>query len=377
MSHCLSGSSAEYRCHDCDRMDLVYWECLLALHEQCGLHCPEVWDASDHFFKCISLMSLGHHFQLGHPLGESCSSPVPAFGGSFTIVDLNGIHTVDIWFCNSTVKFPQTAITFCLLQFFQILSFKLKSTIFEFHKTLSRLTDNTGMETLKIGINLQAGWENMPKVKQFLYGLFISLDANFHLKQKIVSSHAADPGLSKGWAYFVKEDQFKDFLHKFRTLIIQEPSKCSNHNAVNREHTMEGYAASGVTSCDCTHHDMKRPNGICDMQKGEWYLNMDFIFLLSILLHLTILYITVSYDIACQWSIKLWEHMKVYPDYLKLMQALYVIHFLIPKFHLPTHILLCQIIYSLNYNKDLMSTHEMGPGAHHDTLDAHFGDWNW
>lgn len=123
---------------------------------------------------------------------------------------------------------------------------------------------------------------------------------------------------------------------------------------------------------------------------------MDYIFLLSLLIRLTVLYITVSYDIACQWSIKFWERLKIYPDYLQLLPALYIIRFLIPKFHLPAHILLCQIIYSLNYNKDCArtdgeglergwdyinpiatSTREMGPGSRRDTLDAHFGDWNW
>ncbi|KAF8874887.1 hypothetical protein CPB84DRAFT_1853471 [Gymnopilus junonius] len=413
-------------------------------------------------FERVSLMSLGHRVHLGHPAGEKCPAPSSAYGGKFTVLDLNGVHSLDVSFCDcerkhphfiqllrfgwfpATVKFPRTAVTFRLLRFYQILSFESKAMVFEFHKTLSRLTDNTGTRIPKnrytallrvvresshlsmlkrsgrghhlqgaagtqrgelallcpacpqVGINLPSGWEYTPKAKRFLYGLFIGLDANFRLKRKIVSSHAADPGLSQGWAYFVQEDEFKNFLHKYGKLIVQEPSKCSNHDAVNRERAMEGYAASGIATCDCTRHDMKRPNGVCDIQKGERYLNMDFIFLLSLLIRITVLYITVSYDIACQWSIYFWDRMKIYPEFLQLLPALYFIQFLIPKFHLPAHILLCQIIFSLNYNKDCgrtdgegvergwdyinpiaTSTREMGPGSHHDTLDAHFGDWNW
>lgn len=71
-------------------------------------------------------------------------------------------------------------------------------------------------------------------------------------------------------------------------------------------------------------------------------------------------------------------------------------HFLIPKFHLPAHIMACQTVFSFNYNRDVgrtdgeapergwshinpiaTSTREMGPGSRRDTLDDHFGAWNW
>ncbi|KAF8950380.1 hypothetical protein BDZ97DRAFT_1688116, partial [Flammula alnicola] len=460
---CRSGAVAEYRCPDCDGMDLVCQECILSLHERCGLHRPEKWFHSEGYFKRIDLMSLGHRFQLGHAFGEPCPSPVSAFGGAFTLLDLNGIHTVNVLFCDcekalptfiqllrfgwfpATVGFPRTAVTFRLLRFFQLLSFESKSTVFEFHKTLSRLTDNTGtkrpknryatllrvvreyghMSMLKrggrghdrtgaagtrhgelallcpacpqVGINLPDGWENTPKSKQFLYGLFIGLDANFRLKRKIVSSHLADPGLSQGWAYFVEEDGFKSYLQTFGTLILQEPSTCSNHNAVNKERAMEGYAASGAGTCDCTRHDMKRPNGVGDLQKGERYINMDYIFFNSLKLRPNVPFITVSYDIACQWSIHLWDRMKIYPTSLQFdPETMPVFRFLIPKFHLRAHIMACQTIYSLNYNKGCArtdgegvergwdhinpvatSTREMGPGNRRDTVDGHFGDFNW
>lgn len=70
--------------------------------------------------------------------------------------------------------------------------------------------------------------------------------------------------------------------------------------------------------------------------------------------------------------------------------------FLVPKFHLPAHIKPCRTRFSFNYtpgvgrtdgeapergwaevNPLAASTREMGPGARRDTLDSHFGDYNW
>ncbi|KAG6843799.1 hypothetical protein H0H87_000272, partial [Tephrocybe sp. NHM501043] len=59
----------------------------------------------------------------------------------------------------------------------------------------------------------------------FLYSLFIAINANFHLKHQNVSSNEVDPGLSKGWSYFMHEINFKGFLGKFDKLIVQE-SEC-------------------------------------------------------------------------------------------------------------------------------------------------------
>jgi hypothetical protein len=72
------------------------------------------------------------------------------------------------------------------------------------------------------------------------------------------------------------------------------------------------------------------------------------------------------------------------------------IRYLVPKFHLPAHVVACHTWYTFNYMKGMgqtdgeapehswaevnplaPSTKEMGPGSQHDTLDAHFGDYNW
>ena len=53
----------------------------------------------------------------------------------------------------------------------------------------------------------------------WLYAKFVALDANFHLHCKNVSSDQVDPGLSKGWSYFVEETSYKVCIeeHKYDT----------------------------------------------------------------------------------------------------------------------------------------------------------------
>jgi hypothetical protein len=123
---------------------------------------------------------------------------------------------------------------------------------------------------------------------------------------------------------------------------------------------------------------------------------MDYLFLSSLQQTDVIDYV-VSYDVACQWNKKLWQRMALYPRELHVEpdgRKLFI--FLVPKFHLPAHIEACQIDYSFNLTKNVgrtdgeapergwahingaaISTREMGPGSRRDTLDDHFGDWNF
>lgn len=106
--------------------------------------------------------------------------------------------------------------------------------------------------------------------------------------------------------------------------------------------------------------------------------------------------LVVSYDIACQWSINLQTRMFALDHKFQLFDGRKHIIFLVPKFHLPAHIASCRTNFSFNYTKGVgrtdgeapergwaeinplaPSTKEMGPGFRRDTLDGHFGDFNW
>jgi hypothetical protein len=126
------------------------------------------------------------------------------------------------------------------------------------------------------------------------------------------------------------------------------------------------------------------------------YVNMDYL-VLSSLKFSPLETLIVSYDIVCQWNKNLWERMKTYPHSIQLNRhSELVVVFLVPKFHLPAHIEKCQKQFSFNLTPHVgrtdgeapergwansnplsSSTKEMGPGSRRDTLDDHFGDWNY
>jgi hypothetical protein len=90
------------------------------------------------------------------------------------------------------------------------------------------------------------------------------------------------------------------------------------------------------------------------------------------------------------------ERLKALPPNVRLTLVLALVRFVIPKLHIYGHKLLCQLFFSLNYTPGsartdgegierpwanigpvATSTREMGPGSRHDTLDDHWGHWNW
>ncbi|KAK0484153.1 hypothetical protein EDD18DRAFT_1311916 [Armillaria luteobubalina] len=242
-------------------------------------------------------------------------------------------------------------------------------------------------------VNLPDGWE-----KRWLYRLFIAVDANFRLCRLNVSDELNDPSLNQGYAYFVEEQGFKAYLKEYGDIIPEEEkSTCNNHDAVKLANSRggKGAAATGVGAVVCGRHDMKRPLSVGDLQKGERYLNMDY-FILSMLTCDTPPDLVISYDIACQWHKNFFVHMGKYPAQLRLHQTEGNILYLVPKFHLPAHILKCHNDFSFNFSAKVGRTDgeapergwaamnalansmkEMGPGSRQDTLDDHFGDYNW
>ncbi|KAG1797160.1 hypothetical protein EV424DRAFT_1352893 [Suillus variegatus] len=335
------------------------------------------------FFVRISLKSLGLCVQLGHHPGEKCYNPEPAMADDFVVIDVHGIHEIGLDFCGcettqvhykqllharwfpSTVSNPQTAATFALMEFFHLLSFESKVLAYKFYYSIARRTDNTSITPIRDcysvfmhmvcewrhlkqlkragrghdpcgvdatsagacavlcpacpqpGKNLPDNWENAPQETRWIYALFLAIDANFWLKWKLVSSDNVDLSLNAGWSYFVEETVYKQYLSECGC-ELQEKSTCVSHNAVNMADikTSRGLAVTGVGTVDCTRHDMKLPNGVGDLQKGE-NKNVGH---------------TDGEAPERGWA---------------------------------------------NINCVALSTKEMGPGACHNTLDDHFGDWNW
>ena len=60
-------------------------------------------------------------------------------------------------------------------------------------------------------------------------------------------------------------------------------------------------------------------------------------------------YLTVSYDIACQWSRNLQTRIPAFPVDMQLSFWASIVRFFVPKFHLSAHGEKCQGPYSLNW----------------------------
>ncbi|KAJ7775286.1 hypothetical protein B0H16DRAFT_1712863 [Mycena metata] len=244
------------------------------------------------------------------------------------------------------------------------------------------------------GKNLPPDWKNTPKARRFLYALFLALDANFRMRRKKVSSEEKDPSLGDGWSFYCEVAPYYSYLVA-NWKQKQERSTCVAHDAVDKpDRESRGTASSGIATVDCARHNMKRPNAVGDLQLGERYINMDYIFFIG-LAGSEISELFVSYDIACQWHKNIWERMKTFDQEVRFVRGKKFCVFLIPKFHLPAHIEACNILFSFHLTRFVgmtdgeapergwaklnplaSSTAEMAPGMRRDTINHAFNDMN-
>ncbi|KAG2034847.1 hypothetical protein BDR03DRAFT_1013025 [Suillus americanus] len=135
-------------------------------------------------------------------------------------------------------------------------------------------------------------------------------------------------------------------------------SSGASHNAMNLvdSKNVRGLAATGIGAVVCARHNFKWPSAVGDLQKGEKYVNMDYLFFSTLMHSSDLVVFNVPYDIACQWSKHLWMHMSCYPLQLRFSPGSKTITFFMPKFHLPAHIPACQTTFSFNLIKGMART---------------------
>ncbi|KAJ7700258.1 hypothetical protein B0H16DRAFT_1749090 [Mycena metata] len=290
-----------------------------------------------------------------------------------------------------------TAATFAVLDQFQQETCQAKVTMYDFYGVLEKLTNNVGIkppdryrEWLRLcreyehcllllyggrscafdpagaagtksgelavdcpacpdpEVNLVEGWENAPREKDHIFTLYLALDACFRLKRRLISSEMRDPALGTGWAYMVENGAYREYL---RTVTDQkEMNTCSGLAALDYANTKfsRGYATTGVGMCVCARHEFVQPNGVGDLQRGERFANIDYIFG-SVNRHKhPRLRKLVSYDIVCIWMKTLKERMAALPAHVRLTVILELFKFVIPKMHIHAHTMACQLLYSLN-----------------------------
>ncbi|KAJ7695247.1 hypothetical protein B0H14DRAFT_3530298 [Mycena olivaceomarginata] len=389
-------------------------ECCLDKHVEHPLHVISEWNGI--FFAKTLLRDLGLRIQFGHAPREACGNPQPGYS-EFVCCTTTG-STRFMWISAgwypATDERPQTAATFLVLDKFHVNTLQAKMTAYDFYTVLERLTDNAGIKPpnryqifLRMArqwrhllmlkragrghdpsgvwgthpgelavdcpvcpnpkINLPESWENAPPEDRFLYILFIALDACFRLKRRMISSEIKDPGLGTGWAYVTENPPYRHYL--LTVTEQKEMSTCSGLAALDYANTKfsRGYSTTGVGMGVCARHEFVQANGVGDLQKGERFANMDYIFG-SILRHKDPrIRKIISYDIVCQWWKYLMERMQKLPPLFSLN--------LVPGSGQTDGEGIERPWASIGAIAS--STRVSGPGARHDALDDHWSFWNW
>ena len=104
--------------------------------------------------------NLGSAPSVSHEPGDACTSPQRSTR-PFTVIHINGIHLVDVWFCGcdlagnhgdrveqllrrrlfpATTTDPQTASTFALLEYAHVLSVQSKLSLYDLYISIEILT---------------------------------------------------------------------------------------------------------------------------------------------------------------------------------------------------------------------------------------------
>ncbi|KAJ7225335.1 hypothetical protein GGX14DRAFT_556145 [Mycena pura] len=340
------------------------------------------------------------------------------------------------WYPATTID-PETCATFELLELFRYLNVVGNVNVHDFIGTLERLTDPTqvgstpdrykafmrmsrqyaylkrvkragrghednGLATTRPGglavacwacpadgRNLPKGWRDVGEKDRYLYKLILAVDANFRLKNRLRANQHQDPALGKGLGYFVQSEAYKEHLRMY--VAKKDVTSCVAFAALLQKETRltTGLRVSGVGGCVCARHGLVRPQGLGDLQKGERYANMDFI-LLSTLEGVKIKSVTISYDIACQWKVRLPVRSRAIREKGSVSTNLdeFEMQFALPVWHASAHELKCRSANSLSYavgvgktdgegiertwsvlNPIGWATKEMGEGARHDTIE--------
>ncbi|KAL1671091.1 hypothetical protein EV122DRAFT_227124 [Schizophyllum commune] len=242
------------------------------------------------------------------------------------------------------------------------------------------------------GVNMPSGWRDADA--QFIHTLFLSNDANFRLKNRLRHNARPDGPLGPGLGCIVEPTKYLD--HVKRSVSESDVSTCISFAALMEKNTKltTGCRVSRAGATSCTRHECIRPMGFRDLQKGERYANMDYIFW-SALVGELVDNVMVTYDIGCQWKVNLKKRLDDMPDHLRRTGSRLAIDVRLPVWHGNVHELSCRTANSVRYakgagkpdgegperiwagmNNIAYATKEMGAGVREDTIERYTGHHN-
>src|SRR6188768_1434978 len=123
---------------------------------------------------------------------------------------------------------------------------------------------------------------------RFLYMMIICMDANFRLKNNLVSNYSQDPGLGTGWSYMLERKPYENYVlsrtndEDVSVLSLETPSQtdlciqistCVGFQALSKANTKNsrGQRYTGVGATVCGRSEMIMPLGVGNLHKGERY----------------------------------------------------------------------------------------------------------
>ncbi|GJE98768.1 CxC2 domain-containing protein [Phanerochaete sordida] len=187
---CPAGQSRkpEYRCKECIGGDILCRTCCRDAHALLPLHVISRWNGR--FFEKAALRDVGVVVQLGHSPSSRCSNPRPG-PLDFMVMDIHGLHPVDVRFCAcdnigaagdpieqllrqelypATLTNPSTVFTFSLLNMFQTLSSQSKVNAYDFYTSLEHIGDSAKLgpshNRLKSFLRVIREWRHLMMLKR-------------------------------------------------------------------------------------------------------------------------------------------------------------------------------------------------------------------
>ncbi|KAJ7094336.1 hypothetical protein C8R44DRAFT_749527 [Mycena epipterygia] len=211
--------------------------------------------------------------------------------------------------------------------------------------------------------------------------LFLSADGHFGLQWKSKTDDPDDISLTEGQSCFPNDSTYQEYVKNSRDST--EKSTCAQSNAANFQNKLKfsGCVVSGVVGVTCAHHSTFKRDGIVDLTCGKWYANTDYA-LCGALCNLALVnHIVLTYDIACQYSIKLVEWFRnatkkgIFPSYITAA---------VEQLQLRDTKMTAAIADGEHIEGTWGEakqaggmTKEMNAGHCHDILNDFFNDWNW
>ncbi|CAA7269133.1 unnamed protein product [Cyclocybe aegerita] len=340
-----------------------------------------------------------------HPSQDAARNPF------ITLVHTNGFHHLPIVWCRCQGEQPtrdlqlldqrlypatsvrtETIFTFEVLDDFRLEHLECKTTAYQYHHKLCRLTYpacpqyspnryadlrriSRQWRNLKLhkwfsispsnptrrgnmalfcaacpqpGINLPVGWEQLQEKNPNIFIQSFAADGNFTADHVRQMNDEQDVWLTDGEGFMTNEKRYKDHLD----IAVDSPqtATCSRYRAqdgADAEHN--GTNQTGNAGHCCAHHGAMVPGSSVDFQKGERQMNMDFSLCEALATTNTdgLKKVIHIYDIACQYYVHLKERIQASP-YLQKSDQIELIH-AIGLFHVHGHQDKCLYCFATSY----------------------------